>query len=391
MAVGQGARDVAVDLSPSSPTYEPSSPTPTYTEVEASMALPPPGLDLPPPVLQAVPGPSSQAASTGDGSASTGAACRSVETLRNSPPPGLQAVSEEAGGIDIVAVEAGIAAIYGAGPKVKGVGEAGGSDCYLSSMAESDSRGDGQQADAQTTATCRDVPMELSLAGAKVVVAAPLPAESFAGTLLDVLAPEFALVAKTAIEEGQPPPMWNAPPAKHVPLPLVAAVIHPKAQSSATADDGASAAADDEAEISLTATGQDIFGRDKPPRVPAHRGQHKPPPAALDTARPRPCNLILSQPKAKHQRVDPNPPPRVDAKPAAIWFAMPPPQATPPIAPPQATPPTETPQATPPTTRARSRYPWTVHPWRRRNRGNPSADPDDSTQENEGRARTRSC
>ena len=223
------------------------------------------------------------------------------------------------------------------------------------------------------------------------MVAAPLPAQSFAGTLLDVLAPEFALVAKTAIEEGQPPPMWNAPPAKHVPLPLVAAVIHPKAQSSATADDGASAAADDEAEISLTATGQDIFGRDKPPRVPAHRGRYKPPPAALDTARPRECNLILSQPKAKHQRVDPNPPPRADAKPYANWFPMPPPQATQPIAPPQATPPTETPQATPPSTRARIRYPpWGLPPWRKK-RGNPSADPDDSTQGNEGRARTRSC
>ena len=357
------------------------------------MALPPPGLHavpepltaLPPPGLQAVPGPSSQAASTGDGSASTGAAGRSVETLMALPPPGLQAVQEEAGGIDIVAVEAGIAAIYGAGPKVKGVGEAGGSDCYLSSMAESYSRGDGQQADAQTTATWR--------AGDKVVVAAPLPDQSFAGTLLDVLAPEFALVANTAIEEVQPPPMWKAPPAKHVPMPLVAAVIHPKAQSSAAADDEASAAADDEADISLTATGQDIFGRYKPPRVPADRGRYKPPPAALDAARPRPCNLVLSQPKAKHQRVDPNPPPRVDAKPAAIWFAMPAPaspQATPPIAPPQATPPTAPPQATPPTARASHSHPWT-HPWRRRNRGNPSAGSDDSPQENEGRARTRSC
>ena len=92
--------------------------TPTATEVEASMALPPPGLHavpepltaLPPPGLQAVPGPSSQAASTGDGSASTGAAGRSVETLMVLPPPGLHDVPEQAGGIDIVAIEAGIAA-----------------------------------------------------------------------------------------------------------------------------------------------------------------------------------------------------------------------------------------------------------------------------------------
>ena len=400
MAVGQDAGDSAVDLEPSNPTYEPGSPTHTATEVEASMALPPPGLHavpepltaLPPPGLQAVPGPSSQATSTGDGSASTGAAGSSVETLLALPPPGLQAVPEQAGGIDIVAVEAGIAAaIYGAGPEVKGVGEAGGSDCYLSSMAESDSRGDGQQADALTTATLRDVPMELSLAGDKVV-AAPLPAQPFAGTVLNVMAPEFALVATTAIEEVQPPPMWTAPPAKHVPMHLVAAVIHPKAQSSAAADDEASAPADDEADISLTATGQDIF---EPPRVPADRGRYKPPPAALDAAMLRPCNLILSQPKAKHQRVDPNPPPRVDAKPAASWFALPAPtplQDTPPIAPPQARPPTAPPQATPPTARARtSRTPPPVPPWWRRNRGNTSPGSDDSPQENEGRARTKSC
>ena len=398
LETGQDARYVAVDLEPSSPTYEPSSPTHTATEVEASMALPPPGLHavpeppLPPPGLQDVPGPSSQATSTGDGSASTGAAGRSVETLMALPPPGLQAVPEQAGGIDIVAVEAGIAAaINGAGPEVKGVGEAGGSDCYLSSMAESYSRGDGQQADALTTATWRDVPMELSLDGDKVV-AAPLPAQSFAGTVLDVMAPAFALVATTAIEEVQPPPMWTAPPAKHVPMHLVAAVIHPKAQSSAAADDEASAAADDEADISLTATGQDIF---EPPRVPADLGRYKPPPAALDAAMLRPCNLILSQPKAKHQRVDPNPPPRVDAKPTASWFALPteaPPQATPPIAPPQATPPKAPPQATPPTARARpSRSPPPVPPWRRRNRGNPSSDSDDTPQENDWRARTWSC
>ena len=390
LETGQGAHDVAVDIEPSSPTYEPSSPTHTATEVEASMALPPPGLHavpeplmaLPPPGLQDVPGPSSQATSTGDGFASTGAAGRSVETLMVLPPPGLQDVPEQAGGIDIVAVEAAIAAaINGAGPEVKGVGEAGGSDCDLSSMAESDSRGDGQ----------RDVPMELSLDGDKVV-AAPLPAQSFVGTLLDVQALQFALVAEPTIEEVQPPPMWTAPPAKHVPMHLVAAVIHPKAQSSAAADGEASAAADDEADISLTATGQDIF---EPPRVPADIGRYKPPPAALDADMFGPCNLILSQPKAKHQRVDPNPPPRVDAKPTASWFALPteaPPQATPPIAPPQATPPKVPPQATPLTARTRtSRSPPPAPPCRRKNRGNPSSGSGDSSQENEWRrARTTS-
>ena len=40
---------------------------------------------------------------------------------------------------------------------------------------------------------------------------------------------------------------------------LAAAVIPPKAQSSAAADDEASAAAADEADMSRTATGQDIF------------------------------------------------------------------------------------------------------------------------------------
>jgi hypothetical protein len=175
--VGQDACDVAVDIDSSNPTPEPRTPTPTAIEtaiaVETSMALPPPG-------LHAVP-----------------------EPLTALPPQGLQAAPEEAGGIDIDAFEANIAAaIDGAGPKVGDVDEAGDTDSALhSSMAESYSRLAGQQADALTPATWFGGPMELNLVGEEVVVAAPLPAQSSVGTLLDVQAPQFALVAEPAIEE----------------------------------------------------------------------------------------------------------------------------------------------------------------------------------------------
>jgi len=221
--VGQDACDVAVDIDSSNPTPEPSTPTPTAIEtaiaVETSMALPPPGLHavpepltfLTPPGLQTVPEPSSPTPTAIE-------TAIAVETWMALPPPGLHAVPEpltalppqglqtapeEAGGIDIDAFEANIAAaIDGAGPKVGDVDEAGDTDSALhSSMAESYSRLAGQQADALTPATWFGGPMELNLVGEEVVVAAPLPAQSSVGTLLDVQAPQFALVAEPAIEE----------------------------------------------------------------------------------------------------------------------------------------------------------------------------------------------